>query len=164
MLRRLRDEGTNPALSGVPFAGPLTARVSAFADDITVFVSCRLDIKAVTTAVGKYERIVGAKVNSDKSEGLRLGAWRGSDILPGPFRWSDGPVRILGVWFGLDLQLERNWSEEQAKVNALVGIWRVRLPLDPLPIGCTSSALGTSAGASTIPLQISLGRCKADGP
>ena len=27
----------------------------------------------------------------------------------------------------------------------------VRLPLDPLPIGCTSSAYGTSAGASTIP-------------
>ena len=52
---------------------PLTARVSAFADDITVFVSRRLDIKAVK----KYERIAGAKVNFDKSEGLRLGAWRG---------------------------------------------------------------------------------------
>ena len=40
------DEGTNPALCGVFFAGPLTARVSAFADDITVFVSHRLDLKA----------------------------------------------------------------------------------------------------------------------
>ncbi len=64
--------------------------------------------------MGEYERIA-------KSEGLRLGAWRGSDTLPGPFRWSDGPVRILGVWFGPDLQLERNWSEVQAKVNAQVG-------------------------------------------
>ena len=63
----------------------------------------------------------GAKVNFDKSEGLRLGAWRGSNTLPGPFRWSDGPIRILGVWFGPDLQLERNWSEVQAKVNAQVG-------------------------------------------
>ena len=35
---------------------------------------------------------------------------------------------------------------------------RVRLPLDPLPIGSTSS------GAATIPFQIALGRCKADGP
>ena len=34
----LRDEGTNPALCGVPFAGPHTARVSAFADDITVCI------------------------------------------------------------------------------------------------------------------------------
>ena len=77
-------------------------------------------------AVGEYERIAGAKVNFDKSEGLRLGAWRGSDTLPGPFRWSDGPVRILRVWFGPDLQLERNWSEVQAKVNAQVGIWLSR--------------------------------------
>ena len=74
---------------------------------------------------------------------------RGSNTLPGTFRWSDGPVRILGVWFGPDLQLERNWSEVQAMVNAQVafkevvlkgqggGVRRVRLPLDPLPIGCT---------------------------
>ena len=45
-MSSLWDEGTNPALRGVPFAGPLT-RVSALADDITVFVSRRLDIKAV---------------------------------------------------------------------------------------------------------------------
>ena len=95
-----RGEGTNPALRGVPFAGPLSARVSAFADDITVFVSRRLDIKAVKKAVGECEQIAGAKVNFDKSD-----SWRGSNTLPGPFRWSDGPVRILGVWFGPD------WSE-----------------------------------------------------
>ena len=47
-------------------------------------------------------------------------AWRCSDTLPGPFRRSNGHVCILGVWFGPDLQLERNWSEVQAKVNAHV--------------------------------------------
>ena len=114
---KLRDEGTSPALRGVPFAGRLAARVSAFAYDITVFVSRRLDIEAVKEAVVEYERIAGAKVNFDKSEGLRLGAWRGSNTLPGPFRWSEGPVCILGVWFGPDLQLERNWSEVHAKVG-----------------------------------------------
>ena len=57
---------------------------------------------------------------------MRLGAWRGSNTLPGPFRWSGGPIRILGVWFGPDLQLERNRSEVYAKVNAQVGIWLSR--------------------------------------
>ena len=64
--------GTNPVQRGIPFAGPLTARVSEFADDITVFVSRRLDLKAVTKAGGEYELIPGAKINFDKSEGLRL--------------------------------------------------------------------------------------------
>ena len=91
LLRRLRDEGTSPALRGVPFAGPLTARVSAFADDITVFVSRRLDIKAVKEAVVEYERIAGAKVNFDKSEGLRLGAWRGSNSRALPLEWRTHP-------------------------------------------------------------------------
>ena len=151
LLCRLKDRGINPALRYVPFAGPLTARVSELADDITVFVSHRLDMKAVKRVVSEHEQIAGATVNFDKSEGLRLGAWRGSNTLPGPFRWSDGPVCILGVWFGPDLQLEQNWLEVQAKVNALAfkevvlkgkggGVRRVRLPVDTLPIGCTSSA------------------------
>ena len=90
-LRRLRDEGTNPALRR-PFCW---------------FVSRRLYIKAVKKAVGEYERIAGAMVNFDKNEGLQLGAWRSSNTLPGLFRWSDGPIRIFGEWFRPD-QLERN--------------------------------------------------------
>ena len=121
LLRRLRDEGAIPALRGVPFAGPLTARVSAFADDITIFVSRCLDIKAMKKAVAVYERIAGSK-----KEGLRLGAWRCSDTLPEPFGWSVGPVRNLGVRFGPDFQLEGNWSEVQTKVNAQVGTWLPR--------------------------------------
>ena len=74
-------------------------------------------------AVVEYERIAGAKVNFDKREGLRLSAWRGSDTLAEPFRWSDEPISIHGVWFGPDLQLERNWSEVRAKVDAQVGTW-----------------------------------------
>ena len=70
LLRRLRDKGKNPALRGISSAGPLMATVSTFADDITVFVPRRLDIKTLKKAVGEYERIAGAKVNFDKSEGF----------------------------------------------------------------------------------------------
>ena len=112
------DEGANPAMHGVSFAGPLMTRVSAFADDIKVFIYRCLDLRAVKKAVGEYEWIAGAKVNFNLSEGLQLGAWRGSDILPAPFRETNGPVCILGVWFVPDLQLKRNWSEVQAKADA----------------------------------------------
>ena len=103
LLCRLRDEVANPVLHSVTFAGPLTARVSAFTDDITVFVFLHLDIRAVKKAVTEYEQIVGAKVNFNKSKGLQLCAWRWSNTLPGPFRLSEGPDRILGVWFRPEL-------------------------------------------------------------
>ena len=71
--------------------------------------------------VARYEQIAGVKINFDKSEGLRLGAWRGGVPLPRPFRGSNGLMCILEVWFGLGLQLERNSSEVQAKVDVQVG-------------------------------------------
>ena len=108
LLQRLRDVRDGPALRGILLSGSVRAKISAFADDITVFVSRRRDILAVKEVVASYKNVAGAKVNFDKSEGLWLGAWRGSVPLPGPFRWSDGPVRILEVWFGPGLQLEWN--------------------------------------------------------
>ena len=82
--------------------------------------SSRLDILAVKMAVARYKKVAGAKVKFDNSEGLQLGAWKGSVPLPGPFCWSDGPVRIL----------ERNWLEIRAKVEVQVVAWlRRRLSL-----------------------------------
>ena len=100
LIRRLRDGGTHPALRRILLTGRVRAKISGFADDITVFVFRRRDIVAVKKAV-----------NFDNSEGLRLGACWDSVLLPGPFRWSDGPVCILGVWFGPGLQLEGNWLD-----------------------------------------------------
>ena len=76
LLRRLRNKKPNQALCGFPFACRVRAKVSAYADDITVFVSRRLDILAVKKAVERYEEVAGAKINFGKSKGLRLGAWR----------------------------------------------------------------------------------------
>ena len=74
-----------------------SAKVSAYADVITVLESYLLDIKAEKKAVERYDQIAGANINFDKSRGLQLGAWRGGVPLPEPFCWSDGPICILGV-------------------------------------------------------------------
>ena len=106
LLRRLKDEKTHPALRRITLTGSVRVKISAFADDITVFVSRLLDIVEVKMAVEKYEKVACAKVN-----------------LPGPFCWSDGPVLILEVWFGPGLQLKRNWLEVRTKVETQVVAW-----------------------------------------
>ena len=73
---------------------------------ISIFVSCRLDIKAVKVELMRYEQIAEAKINFDKSKGLQVGVRKGDDPLPGPFCWSGGSIPILGVWFRPGLQLE----------------------------------------------------------
>ena len=69
---------------GIPLVGRVRARVSVFADDITVFESRRSDIDALKKAVARYEQVAEAKVTFDKSKGLWLRTWRG-----GPFHYLD---------------------------------------------------------------------------
>ena len=112
-------------------------KVSAYADDIFVFVSHRMDILAVKKAVEKYEEVTGAKINFDKSESLRLDASRSGIPLPGCFRWSYGPIRTLGVCFGPGFLLERNWLGVEVHGGVVL---RVHLPFDPIPLVRTSTA------------------------
>ena len=107
LLRRLRDEGTNLALRGILFAGPLTARVSAFADDITVFVSRRLDIKAVKKAVGEYEWLQETRSILTKAKvcGSVLGGV--AILFQGPSAGVTDPSASLGCGSGPT----SNWSE-----------------------------------------------------
>ena len=104
LLHRFWDEEANPALRGVPFVGCHRTMVSAYADDITVFVSRLPDIEAVNKVIVMHGQIAGVKIKFVKNKGLQLG----SSHLPRSFSWSDGPICILEVWFGPDLQLERN--------------------------------------------------------
>ena len=56
LFRRLRDEGARPALRGILLTSSVRAKISAFADDITIFVSRCQDILAVKKAVARYEK------------------------------------------------------------------------------------------------------------
>ena len=107
LLRRLRGEGTSPTLRGIPFAGRLAARVSAFADDITVFVSRRLDIEAVKEAVVGYEWIAGAKVNFDKTKVCSSVLGRVAILFHGPSTGVTDPSASSGCGSGPT----SNWSE-----------------------------------------------------
>ena len=67
LLRRLRDRKTCAILHGISLAVYFEARVFTYTDDATVFVSHLLDIIAVQQALARYELVVGAKINAEKS-------------------------------------------------------------------------------------------------
>ena len=130
LLRRLRDERSRPALCGIALPGGRHAKDSAYADDVTVYVSSLTDIVVTSNKVKYHCKLTGAEINCTKSEGLLLGKWRRQrSNAPPPnffFKWSNGPIEILGFWVGPDLQVERNWSAVSTKVAAAVWIWSRR--------------------------------------
>ena len=86
------------------------ARYTAYADVVSVLIMSSAEVEEVSKEIGRYEAVTRAKINREKSIGLRLGSWKVC-ALPGPFIWRDSPCKIFSVWFGPDLQLEKNWSE-----------------------------------------------------
>ena len=124
LLRRLNEDGVaNRAPRGEALTDVSRARASAYADDVSVFVFSGEHIRQVHQVLIRYQQITGSIINCSKSSALRLGGWRGGTPLPALFDWTDGPIRILGIWFGPDLQLEKNWMEVRTKVGAAVDLW-----------------------------------------
>lgn len=86
------------------------AMIPAYADDVSIFVTCRSDIEVVEKVLDRCEKVTRAKINCTKSSGLGLGAWKTVALLES-VRWTDWPVRILGVGFATGIQLKKNYSE-----------------------------------------------------
>ena len=71
------------------------------------------------------------KINYDKTEILRLGSLRNTDAeyYSGlPIKWSDGPVKILGIYVfpDLDVMSEYNYLETIQKICNICKIWSYR--------------------------------------
>lgn len=51
-------------------------KVSAYADDITVFIKNKSDVEALKESLNVYEKASSARVNWNKSEGFIMGNWQ----------------------------------------------------------------------------------------
>ena len=75
----------NPALRGLMSPGSSeVARYTAYADIVCVLVTSSAEVDEVSKEIGRYAIVIGAKINPEKSVGLRLGSCK-SCTLPGPF-------------------------------------------------------------------------------
>ena len=114
----LRKRKANPALRGLTLPGSSeVAMYTAYTDDVSVLVTSSAEVEEMSKEIGRYEAVTGAKINREKSVGLRLGSWKGC-ALPGSFIWKDGSCKILGP----DLQFEKNWSEVLEKGRNCDGV------------------------------------------
>ncbi|PIK43792.1 reverse transcriptase [Apostichopus japonicus] len=96
----------------VPFVVPGGAKVKCaqYADDVTCIVSSLGSFRALSQDLSIFERATGAKLNPEKTKGLRLGSWRYRN-LPFGASWSDQNIKINGIWFGYDAPCDVTWNE-----------------------------------------------------
>lgn len=75
-----------------------------------------------------FEKISGLAVNLTKTEGMSIGSLRENKSTPFGIKWTNKPVKALGVYCSYDQKLlhEKNFIGRLDSVKKLINIWSVR--------------------------------------
>ena len=124
LLNRLRSRLSGLMLPGLPQRPSLV--VSAYADDVNVFVKDQRDVNILGSSFVLFERASSAKVNWEKSEALQVGQWLSKETpkLPGNIRWGRQGLKVLGVFLGTEEFQKQNWEGAMERVCARLAKWR----------------------------------------
>lgn len=128
LLAWLRKKVRGLSLPGLLNSRPLV--VSAYADDVSVFLKDNEDILALKQGLQLFAEASSAKVNWSKSEACLIGQWSAKDtpVLPAGLKWSTGGLKVLGVYLGKEDWVSRNWEGVLDKVRAKLFSWKWLLP------------------------------------
>ena len=129
LLCRLRGRLTGLSLPG-PALSERPPVVSAYADDVNIFVTSQGGVHCLQDSLSLYERASSAWVNWAKSGALLVGQWRGQAVpsLPGGLKWGKEGLKVLGVFLGTEAFQSKNWEGVKEKVCARLSRWKWLLP------------------------------------
>uniref|UniRef100_A0A3Q3EUV6 Reverse transcriptase domain-containing protein n=1 Tax=Labrus bergylta TaxID=56723 RepID=A0A3Q3EUV6_9LABR len=103
--------------------------LSAYADDIVVFIKDQRDADILTNIIKRFSVTSAARVNWIKSEALAVGEWRdGLPVLPQSLAWRTDGFRYLGVFLGKEHIVQKNWETVTEKIEGKLSKWKWLLP------------------------------------
>ncbi|KAM3912915.1 uncharacterized protein RB166_018321 [Leptodactylus fuscus] len=106
-------EGTGPPCKTV-----------AYADDVTILVLSREEMKWVMSEVDSYSAASGSAINRSKCESLWLGRGEPSFAFPDTLPEPQQSAKILGIQFGPGDYPLQNWEGRLKDVAQKVGHWK----------------------------------------
>lgn len=92
--------------------------VLMYEDGIALLLSDTTAVPIVASILKEYEVIANAKLNPNKSVGLRLGTWR-STIMPSNNRVDRWTEMTLDILLGSDIQVNKNCDEVTCWVTSI---------------------------------------------
>ena len=113
------------ALYGLPLPGTSkTLTVSAYADDVTLFVTSDRGFDVIKNIYTLYSRASSANLNLDKCRGLWVGSWATRPDNPLAFQWNNDEIKCLGVHLGnAEISRQKNWKICKEKLTRILSLW-----------------------------------------
>ena len=120
----------NENIKGISIGGS-TKVASQFADDLwTVMKQDRNSFDTQMRIFKEFERFTSLAVNYDKTELLRISSQKTDAQFYStlPLKWSDGPVRVLGIYVCNDIAktIEINYNIVMDKFKQVIQTWSSR--------------------------------------
>ncbi len=120
---------TNKNIEGFNFFNDpdLETKITQLADDTTIFVNNPTSVKFVFDEIERFSSVSGIVLNKSKTDGIYLGRQNQIDIDTG-IKWSDEPVKSLGIYFGKNKkEVENlNMKPKLVKLENIINRWKAR--------------------------------------
>ena len=118
----------NPCIDGLPLpgSGGKVVKLAQYADDTTLFVCSDQSLRLALDVVQAFGKASGAALNLGKSVVKYFGSWTDRRDTAGGLALSNGPLKILGVFFMSEGAARANWEERLAKARKKLGLWKAR--------------------------------------
>ncbi len=93
-------------------------KLSAYADDVVIFISCQNDVNLLLKLLKDFRVFSSTKVNWSKSEAIWVGRWLGGDPnLPDGLTWTREGFKYLGVFLGNEMVVQKNFEGAVEKIK-----------------------------------------------
>jgi hypothetical protein len=103
-------------------------KITQYADDTCLYLSDQESLQAALIVFEMFTKCSGLKVNNDKSEAIWIGASSNFRHKPFNLKWTNGPVKSLGLLLFSDMQdtCDQNFNEQITKIENILQLWCLR--------------------------------------
>ena len=97
--------------------------VSQYCDDTCIFTTDPDDLEYINVHMQVFEKGAGANFNVNKTEILLIGKWNNDQKNKIPPEYVRNNIRILGIWFGIDMEAINN-NSIITKIENIIEFWK----------------------------------------
>ena len=118
---------SNQNIHGIKI-GDKTITDAAFADDLSCFLNDEESVTSLFNLLQWFHNVSGLKVNTSKTEALRLGSWKNRKDKPFGIKWPAEPIKIVGIHFSYDKKWATtlNFAKPMENFERTLNMWKQR--------------------------------------
>ncbi len=103
-------------------------KVVQHADDSTLLLSSKESVKIAVRKIDEFTSVSGLKLNINKTEGIWIGTYKGSENIYEGISFKNEPIKCLGIYIGNDIKQceQRNWQSKLNDFQKTLESWKTR--------------------------------------